>query len=576
MERKVSVSTAISRQVTPANRQHTMPQSSKASIRMMPSFGSVKTTPGRGTRGCMCSIFRGNNRLLILAGLLLLTCYLVSELVLRSWSLEESEAQWTRDCTGTRSINPNIPSVICDQKQSRGTQRPTENHSSEFAANGAPGNDPQEVDSIEKPMIGNSYEIVVDRADLQPINQLRNPGAELQRDRRRKMRRNYHFSPTQPLVNEQRRALAGPLVMSQGSKSHRPGNLSPKQSTWTLWEGSKNGSHLQFISADVLHYRNALEEQIRLSTPSPEMIALEKKFYTRHPERVNPHEFNLLNNASGVCAESPFLIVIIPSLPSSRDRRNAIRETWGSVARSGSWPNEDLKEKVNIAFLLGRTESFQIRMGIKQEYEQYGDIVQEDFLESYRNLSLKTVMGIKWVVNFCSGARYIMKCDDDMIAHIPMILKMLKRHRYQNAIVGHVNKGAVVQRQGLWALSPEEFPFDHFPPYASGTAYIISGDIVLPLFQMSEHVPLVPIEDVYVTGVLAKMVGSLLVHQNGFTSWNAFSPRTCDVILGRILTGTKMTSNSLRRMWQRIKGGGPNCNRDAPNIVMARMNRNER
>ena len=368
------------------------------------------------------------------------------------------------------------------------------------------------------------------------------------------------------------------LLRDAGVEELRPGTNQShrRQSIWTLWEASRNSSHLQFVSNDVLQYRNALQEKMRGSTPSPEMLELERRFYSRDPKRINPHDFTLMLNASKLCDDNPFLIVIVPSLPSSRDRRNAIRETWGSVARTDTWPNEPLPVKVRVAFLLGRTESLHVRSLLRQEYEQHADLVQEDFLESYRNLSLKTVMGIKWVKNMCNRARYVLKCDDDMIAHIPMLLKLLTANRYQNSIIGHINKGAVVQRQGLWGLSPEEFPFDRFPPYASGAAYVISADLIQPLFQMSEHVALVPIEDAYVTGVLARMLGATLVHRNGFTSWNSFSPRTCDLILGRIFTGTKMTSNSLRRMWQRIKTGGPNCNRDAPGIVMARMSRNEK
>ena len=527
-----------------------------------------------------CVGFRGNNRLLLATGLLVLVCYLMSELVLRSWTLEDADAQWTRDCLDMRGMNPSLPETPCRHEhlgvevEKRGQVKGMKPGGRDAPVKGSR----RRREGGELPAT-NNFEIDVDSADLQPRNLLRNRPAVHRRGSSRTIvgRGVGHMvrTPSMAVVRTSRLrdAAVAADIRSRGGGS-RGGQQ--RQSIWTLWEGSKNSSHLQFLSSDVLQYRNAMQERMRQSTESPELLALERKFYSRDPKRINPHDFSVLYNASGVCgADQPFLVVVIPSLPSSRDRRNAIRDTWGSVARLDTWPNEQLKAKVRIAFLLGRTESFHVRQVIKQEYEQYGDIVQEDFLESYRNLSLKTVMGIKWVLNHCSGARYVMKCDDDMIAHIPMVLKLLTENKYQNAIIGHINKGAVVQRQGLWGLSPEEFPFDRFPPYASGTAYILSGDLIKPIFQMSEHVALVPIEDAYISGVLNRIVGGTLVHRNGFTSWNSFSPRTCDLILGRIFTGTKMTSNSLRRMWQRIKSGGPNCNRDAPNIVMARMSRNE-
>lgn len=37
------------------------------------------------------------------------------------------------------------------------------------------------------------------------------------------------------------------------------------------------------------------------------------------------------------------------------------------------------------------------------ESEVYGDIIQESFIDSYNNLTLKTIMMLKWVNNNCDG-----------------------------------------------------------------------------------------------------------------------------------------------------------------------------
>lgn len=40
-------------------------------------------------------------------------------------------------------------------------------------------------------------------------------------------------------------------------------------------------------------------------------------------------------------------------------------------------------------------------MSINQESDYFGDIVQESFLDSYNNLTLKSIMMLKWVTTNC-------------------------------------------------------------------------------------------------------------------------------------------------------------------------------
>ena len=51
---------------------------------------------------------------------------------------------------------------------------------------------------------------------------------------------------------------------------------------------------------------------------------------------------------------------------------------------------------------------------IRNESLVHGDIVQGNFLDSYKNLTYKTVMGHMWVSRFCRQAQFVMKTDDDI------------------------------------------------------------------------------------------------------------------------------------------------------------------
>lgn len=56
---------------------------------------------------------------------------------------------------------------------------------------------------------------------------------------------------------------------------------------------------------------------------------------------------------------------------------------------------------VKVVFLVGQTPSNETQARIVTEAEQFGDLIQESFLDSYNNLTLKTIMMLKWVTANC-------------------------------------------------------------------------------------------------------------------------------------------------------------------------------
>ena len=65
-------------------------------------------------------------------------------------------------------------------------------------------------------------------------------------------------------------------------------------------------------------------------------------------------------------------------------------------------------------FCTGSTLDENIQRSLKEESQEYGDLVQGDFLDNYYNLSYKGIMGNLWVAEFCSQAEFLVKTDDDM------------------------------------------------------------------------------------------------------------------------------------------------------------------
>ncbi len=172
-------------------------------------------------------------------------------------------------------------------------------------------------------------------------------------------------------------------------------------------------------------------------------------------------------------------------------------------------------------------------------------------MEAYENLTLKSLLAMKWTSEYCSAARYLLKCDDDTFVNMPYLLESLhaKASTLVRSIMGPLNVDAEVQRKGKWKLTYDEFPFNKFPPYEGGSAYVITTDVVEKLFETALYVSMIHIDDVYITGILGKIINVTHVSQPGFAHAYSIYPRYCDILLHKIMTVTRLTPIMFYQLW---------------------------
>ena len=48
---------------------------------------------------------------------------------------------------------------------------------------------------------------------------------------------------------------------------------------------------------------------------------------------------------------------------------------------------------------------------LKEEAREWGDILQGDFQDSFRNLTLKEIMFLRWIPHFCPHTKFIFKVN---------------------------------------------------------------------------------------------------------------------------------------------------------------------
>ena len=104
------------------------------------------------------------------------------------------------------------------------------------------------------------------------------------------------------------------------------------------------------------------------------------------------------------CPSSQFLVIYVHSAPSHHARRQTVRSTWGNVSR---WSTPS--DPVTLRFILGRPTNDSadlVQTALASEQAQHQDLVQLDFVDSYRNMTLKAVGALQWITQFCHNTRY--------------------------------------------------------------------------------------------------------------------------------------------------------------------------
>ncbi|KAG8448534.1 hypothetical protein GDO86_015576 [Hymenochirus boettgeri] len=240
------------------------------------------------------------------------------------------------------------------------------------------------------------------------------------------------------------------------------------------------------------------------------------------------------------CSPAPFLLILVSSSPSHQDQRNTIRQTWGS--RSSS--------KVSLSltlFVLGVPKSENEQTALLQEANIYGDIIQADFTDSYRNLTLKTLVGLSFVSQRCQGAKFLMKTDDDVFVNTLALSRFLQGQGGP-LYLGRVHWRVYADRNpgSRHYTSRSTYPDENFPPYCSGTGYVLSQEAIVSFLQQAERQTIISLEDVY-SGILAWAAGISPKHVARFAGSILVPHSGC--CYNTMFTSHGLTPQSMKEAW---------------------------
>ncbi|KAK3578342.1 hypothetical protein CHS0354_039049 [Potamilus streckersoni] len=254
------------------------------------------------------------------------------------------------------------------------------------------------------------------------------------------------------------------------------------------------------------------------------------KIYARSWNKViTPYASKYMIDGRNICSVLPLpsLLIFVLSLPKAKEERQAIRKTWGSVAnRSHFFFNISTK----IVFVLGQMADAGILQVLQDESNEYKDMVQIDFIESRYNLTRKMMHGLRWVKTYCKSIKYILKADDDTFINVARLSDYLLRDADINNDTIHgfmYRTGGTVLREGKYAVKEEELPSPRYPPYVSGTAYILPYNVISNMLDLAERLPYCPVDDAFMTGVLRVILDIKIKHTDNFTDMFQYHYNPC-------------------------------------------------
>ncbi len=162
-------------------------------------------------------------------------------------------------------------------------------------------------------------------------------------------------------------------------------------------------------------------------------------------------------------------IIFVKSTVTEFDERNAVRETWGAVARN---------LKIPVVFLIGQPSDNRTFLKVRQESLNNSDLLMGDYEDIYDHMPLKTLSVLFWYTSIvqrqCFSKRLIFSTDTDVIVfpdNLQRLTKKLSCFEAENSIGGSCWAKAPVKRnekdkkhfvtRKVWAA-------ETYPEYCSG------------------------------------------------------------------------------------------------------------
>uniref|UniRef100_A0A0K0EIC5 Hexosyltransferase n=1 Tax=Strongyloides stercoralis TaxID=6248 RepID=A0A0K0EIC5_STRER len=213
--------------------------------------------------------------------------------------------------------------------------------------------------------------------------------------------------------------------------------------------------------------------------------------------------------------EKRSILIIVKSAPTRYEYRKAIRDTWGKQKNM-------LGFKIRTIFVMGN--SIENKKDIENEYNLYQDLLVGDFIDHYRNNTLKLIMSFDLAKNYCNLQNpipFYLLIDDDYFLSVENLISEVRYHLPSERLYMGYRFDSTPFRITLAKhyISLSEYPYSRWPPYISAGAVLLSNTTLQEFYYASKYVKFFKFDDIY-TGIIAYLLGVTPIHNEKFAFWN--------------------------------------------------------
>ncbi|XP_056670594.1 beta-1,3-galactosyltransferase 2-like [Monodelphis domestica] len=337
-----------------------------------------------------------------------------------------------------------------------------------------------------------------------------------------------------------------------------------------IFNSQINPSRETSLTLEVAGEKKDLKNKGIITTPSLHLTTLSrlKTNNTTPQNEENPKDplpYTFLIPEEDKCKETtPFLVFLICTTENERLKRDNIRKTWG---------NESLVPGFSVVrlFMLG-VQKHGSTEAIKEESRMYRDIIQQDFQDTYHNLTLKVLMGMKWVASYCPNAQFVMKTDSDMFVNteylIQKLLATISTSKLYFTGFPMRKYHPIRNKNSKWYMPLEVYPESFYPDFCSGTGYVFSGRLATMIYQVSFTVKILHLEDVYV-GLCLQKIGVKVSSPPRSTLFNPFKVPFKPCVYNKLITSHYVSPNELLIFWELIQKEKHDCFQNFNNTIFS-------
>ena len=196
------------------------------------------------------------------------------------------------------------------------------------------------------------------------------------------------------------------------------------------------------------------------------------------------------------------LLFLVMSGGADRAGRDRHRHQWTQQLPPGD----------RVAFLLPRFPSAAENAAVAEEAAEFGDLVQTWEGAGAAHLSAtQAALALYFSLSQCPGAGHTVLLAESCTDLQPGLLhNFTLQHRYHaNRVYGRLERGRgpARQQEAPHRLLPRTWPWPRLPPFLRPELAVYSGDTLARLLHQATTVPLLPVWEVWLTGLVSLAAG---------------------------------------------------------------------